>query len=99
MSGPPDLDNDDLWDDSEDPPPPPPEDDEPEVISNRGKLQERVNPLQLKMMEDARKAEERRTREEKEAKLAAKLAAFGGGFTWGASYIRWAYDVENRKKG
>ena len=27
------------------------------------------------------------------------LAAFGGGFTWGATYIRWAYDVENRKKG
>jgi 3-oxoacyl-[acyl-carrier-protein] synthase III len=20
------------------------------------------------------------------------LAAFGGGFTWGASYLRWAYD-------
>ena len=75
----PDLDNDDLWDDSEDPPPPPPEEDEPEVISNRGKLQDRVNPLQLKMLEDARKAEERRVKEEKEAKLAAKLAAFGGG--------------------
>ena len=27
------------------------------------------------------------------------LAAFGGGFTWGATYIRWAYDGENRKKG
>jgi 3-oxoacyl-[acyl-carrier-protein] synthase-3 len=23
------------------------------------------------------------------------LAAFGGGFTWGATYIRWAYDGEN----
>ena len=27
------------------------------------------------------------------------LAAFGGGFTWGATYIRWAYDGEDRKKG
>ena len=22
------------------------------------------------------------------------LAAFGGGFTWGATYIKWAYDTE-----
>ena len=22
------------------------------------------------------------------------LAAFGGGFTWGATYIKWAYDTK-----
>jgi len=22
------------------------------------------------------------------------LAAFGGGFTWGATYLRWAYDTK-----
>src|SRR5690606_38811055 len=27
------------------------------------------------------------------------LAAFGGGFTWGATYVRWAYDGAERAKG
>lgn len=27
------------------------------------------------------------------------LAAFGGGFTWGASYLKWAYDGSERRPG
>ncbi len=27
------------------------------------------------------------------------LAAFGGGFTWGASYVKWAYDGDNAARG
>lgn len=48
MSQPP-LNLDDVdWDDDEDPPPPP-EEPEPEIVSNRGKLQDRVNPLQVRL--------------------------------------------------
>lgn len=47
MSEPP-LNLDEVdWDDDEDPPPPP-EEPEPEIVSNRGKLQDRVNPLQVR---------------------------------------------------
>ena len=50
MSKPP-LNLDDVdWDDDEDPPPPP-EEPEPEIVSNRGKLQDRVNPLQVRRRE------------------------------------------------
>jgi 3-oxoacyl-[acyl-carrier-protein] synthase-3 len=27
------------------------------------------------------------------------LAAFGGGFTWGATYVKWAYDGQDRRQG
>lgn len=49
------------------------------LISNRGKFQAQVNPLQLRLMEEKRRAEERAAEEAKRAKLASKLAAFGGG--------------------
>lgn len=49
------------------------------VVSNRGRFAETSNPLQLKLMEEKRKAEARAAEEAKKARLAVKLAAFGGG--------------------
>jgi hypothetical protein len=49
------------------------------VVSNRGKFADRSNPLLEKLREEKRKAEIRAAEEAKKAKLASKLAAFGGG--------------------
>ena len=75
MSEPP-LNLDEVdWDDDEDPPPPP-EEPEPEIVSNRGKLQDRVNPLQVR-----RRA----------ATLCARVAAAAGSHRPSAAALRASY--------
>lgn len=91
-------------DEVEDGPPPAVEDSNLDsegyhIVSNRGRFAETLNPLQLKLMEEKRKAEARAAEEAKKAKLAAKLAAFGGGVASKATVDVAAGAGERKKTG